>query len=368
METVKIGIIGCGAFSAYHIQELCKFPDVRITAVCSRNGANARQRAQLIQDLDPPPDDEPVAVYTDYGEMVLHADLDAVTVCTPPPVHAGPTIAAANAGKHVFCEGPMAVDLAQCDAMLAAARASGIRLTVQHTNRFTRNAQMARKALQDGLLGQVRMAKLDFFVPGAEQARNKRFVGNWRATRQDSGGGVIFHTGRYAMDTFLWLLGDVSQVYGQMAVFSEGMEVEDCASATLRFCSGAIGQICFSDIAHPNMLASPFYRIDVLGSKAAVTVLPDWAVRSYDEAYARDLNEQLASAPLGPHDDWVSQLRDWVDAIKEQRDPLFPGEAFRGQVEIARALYQSAATGEPVSLPLQATDPYYRAAADRDSM
>ena len=359
MDTVKIGIIGCGQFSAYHIRALSRFPDVRITAVCSRNSANSQERVQLIQEICPPPDDEPVAVYTDYADIVHHPNLDAVTVCTPPPVHAGPAIAAANAGKHVFCEGPMAVDLGQCDAMIAAARTNGIRFTVQHTNRFNQNAQMAKKALSDRLLGKVIMAKMDFLAPGAGDAASKLFADSWQATWKGSGGGAVFHSARYAVDTLMWLLGDACEVYAKMESFSEGIEVEDCAVATVRFCSGALGQIFISRLAPPDMLPSPFYQIDILGAKAAIEVLPDWSVNSHDNAYARDVNEKLSSQKLGPVGGWESQLRDWVDAIKEKREPCFPVESFRSQVEMTRALYQSVASGKPVSLPLKPDDPYY---------
>jgi len=347
MESVNVGIIGCGVFSSYHIRELCKFPDVRLMAVCSRNKANAQKSVELIREHGKKQGYGEIAVYTDYHEMVRHPALDAVSVCTPPPAHAQPMMAAAAAGKHVFCEGPMAVDLEQCDAMIAAARSQRIRFTVQHTNRFTKNIHMAKRALREGLLGKVLMAKMDLLLPGQGPGQN-----DWKRSYQDSGGGVLFHCGRYAIDTLLWLMGDVREVYGKMASFREGVEVEDCASATLHFYGGALGQIFLSELAAPGMLPSPFYQIQILATKAALTVCPDWLVHSRDEVFARELNEKLSAETSEPCNGWVSQLRDWIDAIKAGREPIFPCESFRSQVEVARALYKSAAINAPVQLPL----------------
>ena len=350
MESVNVGIIGCGTFSSTHIRFLSRFPDVRLMAVCSRNKANAEKSVQLIRELGKNQGHEEIFVYTDYHEMVGNPALDAVTVCTPPPAHAQPMIVAAKAGKHVFCEGPMAVNIEQCDAMIAAARLHKIRFTVQHENRFNKNNYMAKKALSGGLLGRVFMAKMDLLLPRLPGGPNQN---DWKNSYRDSGGGIVFHRGRYAIDTFLWLMGDVREVYGKMESFREGIEVEDCASATLRFCNGALGQIFLSELAPLGILPSPCYQIQILTKKAALTVCPDWSVQSEDGAFTRELNEKLSSENSESFNGFGSQLRDWIDSIKAGREPLFPCESFRSQVEVARALYKSAAINAPVKLPLK---------------
>ncbi|OHB41595.1 MAG: hypothetical protein A2Y13_03880 [Planctomycetes bacterium GWC2_45_44] len=359
MESVNVGIIGCGQFSSYHIRELCKFPDVRLVAVCSRNKENALKSVELIHEHGKKQRPEKIAIYTDYHEMVRFPAIDAVTVCTPPPAHAQPMIAAAKAGKHVFCEGPMAVDLEQCDAMIATARSQRIRFTVQHTNRFNKNVYMAKKTLSDGLLGKVLMAKMDFIAPSGLRPEDHIAHVHWRLSKQGSGGGILFHAGRYAIDTFLWLMGDVHEVYGKMESFSHGSEVEDCASATLNFSNGAIGQMFLMGLAPPGVLRSPFYQIEILATKAVLTVIPEWSVKSDNEDFTYELNEKLSLESSGPCDGWASQLRDWIDAIKAGKEPLFPCESFRSQVELARALYKSVAINVPVQLPLQKDDSFY---------
>ena len=206
---------------------------------------------------------------------------------------------------------------------------------------------MAKKAVSQGLLGKILMAKLDLLLPGFSPEQN-----DWRCTYKNSGGGVLFHVGRYAIDTLLWLMGDVHEVYGKMASFREGIEVEDCAAATLSFSSGALGQIYLCEVTAPGLLPTPYYQIQIIGAKASLTFPPDWSLRSHDEAFASELSEKLSSETPEPAVDFP-QLRDWIDAIKDDRPPLFPGESFRSQVELTQAIYKSAAANTHVQLPLQ---------------
>jgi len=153
------------------------------------------------------------------------------------------------------------------------------------------------------------------------------------------------------------LMGEVSEVYAQMDTFTHQIEVEDCSMAVLRFKHGAIGQVLASTSAHPGI--APSQRIEIFGEKAAITVIPNWVVGSADKNYAEQLKEELAAEKLGPTGGMVGQMRDWVDAIKEDREPFITGKSVRPQVEITRGIYKSAATGAPVKLPLEETDPFY---------
>ena len=133
MNSINVGIIGCGAVIPGYVRELCKYSDVRLAAVSSRNISNAQKCVSLIRQHRQEQDDAEIAVYTDYNEMLQSAAIDAVIVSTPPPAHPEPMIAAATAGKHVFCEGPMAPNIEQCDEMIATAKSQEIKFTVQYS-------------------------------------------------------------------------------------------------------------------------------------------------------------------------------------------------------------------------------------------
>jgi len=379
-----IGIIGCGGISASHINMHSGFPGIQIVAVCDVEKERAENRRQIVRDrysqlasenrkkADETNAQEEkdkfailaedyenmaaaeVAVYTAHEDLVKDERVDAVNVCTPPFAHPAPVIAAANAGKHVFCEGPIAGDLKQADAMIEAARSNNIKFTVQYGTRLSSASLMAKKAIDEGKLGKILMGKVDVMWYRGQSYYDS---GAWRGTWKGERGGATFHHGRYAIDLYLWLMGAVGEVYAQMDTFTHQIEVEDCAMAVLRFKHGAIGQILASTSAHSGI--APSQRIEIFGEKAAITVIPNWVVGSADKNYADQLKEELAAEKLGPTGGMVGQMRDWLDAIREDREPFITGESVRPQVEITRGIYKSVATGSPVKLPMQKSDPFY---------
>ena len=381
-----IGIIGCGGISPSHIDIYSRFPEeTEIVAVCDLvreraedrkkqvSEAYLRRAGEFIEQAEGAknPDEKArfarlaeesrkaaegrVMVYTDHAEIVKDGRVMAVNICTPPFAHPEPMMAAANAGKHVFCEGPIAGDKKQADAMIAAADANKVKFTVQYGTRFSRPALMAKKAIGEGKLGKLLMGKVDVLW-----YRTQSYYDSdpWRGTWAGERGGATFHHGRYAIDLYLWLMGEASEIYAQMDTFTHRIEVEDCSAAVLRFKGGAIGQILASTSAHPG--AAPSQRIEIFGERAAISVIPDWGVGSTDGAYAAGLKSELeASMPPLPYEGMVGQMKDFIDAVLEDREPFITGMSVRPQVEVTKGLYKSVATGQPARLPLQAYDPFY---------
>ena len=381
-----IGIIGCGGISPSHINIYSGFPEeVQIVAVCDIEKERAESRKQIVRDTylkrvaehqeqaekaESQSDKDKyaklveecknaaeieVVTYTDYEELAQDERVNAVNICTPPFAHPPPMIAAANAGKHVFCEGPIAGDLKQADAMIAAARANQIKFTVQYGTRFSRGSRMAKYAIDEGKLGKILMGKVDVMWYRGQSYYDS---GAWRGTWAGERGGATFHHGRYAIDLYLWLMGDVSEIYAQMDTFTHQIEVEDCSMSVLRYKHGALGQILASTSAHSGI--APSQRIEIFGEKAAISVIPNWGVGSSEQGYAEQLKRELeAAVPELPYGGMVGQMKDFVDAIREDREPYITGESVRPQVEVTRGIYKSAATGQPAKLPLKPYDPYY---------
>ena len=381
-----IGIIGCGGISPSHINIYSSFPEeVQIVAVCDVVKERAESRKQIVRDtyLKRAAEHQEqaekaesqsnkdryaqlaeecknaaeveVATLENYEELVQDERVNAVNICTPPFAHPAPMIAAANAGKHVFCEGPIAGDLKQADEMIAAARANQIKFTVQYGTRFSRGSRMAKYAIDEGKLGKILMGKVDVMWYRAQSYYDS---GAWRGTWAGERGGATFHHGRYAIDLYLWLMGDVSEIYAQMDTFTHQIEVEDCSMSILRYTRGALGQILASTSAHSGI--APSQRIEIFGEKAAISVIPNWGIGSADQSYAEQLKRELEAAVQKlPYGGMVGQMKDFIDAIREDREPYITGESVRPQVEVTRGIYKSVATGQPVKLPLRPYDPYY---------
>ena len=144
MRKVKTALVGCGKVGHLHAAALAALPESEFVAVCGRTPEKANAFAEKYR----------VAAFTDVREMLAKSEAEAVCICTPHPQHAASTIAAAEAGAHVLVEKPLASSLADCDAMLAAARANQTIIGTVCQRRFYPPSQRIRRAIDDGKIGQ----------------------------------------------------------------------------------------------------------------------------------------------------------------------------------------------------------------------
>ena len=187
MEPVRYGIVGLGQVAIKgHIPELLRIPDIEIVAMCDPD-ESARERAlQIVPDAQ---------CYPDYGSLLKDPAVDVVLIATPNWLHKEQAIRAFQAGKHVFLEKPIGIDLAECDAILEAWRQSGRLLQVGHELRHANLMRTMRQKIDEGLIGQVQMVVIQEFrfplLPG------------WRQTGRT--GGVMLEKNSHFFDLFNWL-------------------------------------------------------------------------------------------------------------------------------------------------------------------
>lgn len=358
METPKrigVGIIGAGGVAPYHCQIYSGFSDIcQVVAVCDIVVDRARALAERCEkDFG----FSKVAVYEKFEDLLSDERVDAVSICTPPFAHTEPMLAAAERKKSVFCEGPMAGTLKECDQMLQAAQQAGIVFTVHYGHtRYTRSALMAKKVLEEGVIGKVFLATVTI-----TWYRTQAYFDSaaWRGTWWGERGGVLFHHGRYAIDLFLWLMGPVVELHAYTGTLVHKIEIEDVGVVNLRFANGALGQILATHAAHPHPQLGD-QRIAIWGSEATITVLPSFEVGCADKQKAEEIRQELEqkTPPLEPSG-MAGQMRDFLLAIKEKREPVISAASTRHQVEVARAAYKSATLGLPTKLPLSPLDPFY---------
>jgi predicted dehydrogenase len=179
-ESLRTGLVGCGKVGHTHAAALRALPDSELVAVCDRNLDRAQAFAAQYG----------VRAYTGTQEMVEREKLQAVIVCTPHPVHAPPVLEALRAGAHVLVEKPMATTLADCDAMLAAARQANVRLGVISQRRLYVPARRVKAAIEAGKIGQPILGMVTMLgwrdeayyrsIPGVTRGRAKAAV-SWSA-------------------------------------------------------------------------------------------------------------------------------------------------------------------------------------------
>jgi predicted dehydrogenase len=334
---LRFAIVGAGTVARFHARAVADAPGARLSAVCSRDPERAAAAARELG----------VECAPSYEALLARGDVDAVCLCTPSGLHAAQAIAAARAGKHVLVEKPMALTLADADAMIAACRSAGVKLAVALQRRTETVYQSLRSAIAAGELGRLTLgcASVPYFRPQAyyESA-------TWRGTWALDGGGALMNQGIHLVDLLLWLMGDAEEVSARSATLAHAIEVEDCVVASLRFGSGALGSLIATTAAAPGFP----HRVEVYGSEGGAQIEGECVVRWQDRsAKQRPVTAALADAGAGASATGISAaghtriVADLVEAVGAGRAPLVPGEEGRRCLALVLAVYESARTGRP---------------------
>ena len=256
--------------------------------------------------------------------MLKDPEVDAVYLATPVHLHAEQAAAAAEAGKHVLCEKPMALDAAGCERMIAAARAHGVRLGVAYYRHHYPVIARLRELLASGEIGAPVLAQVqafESFDPGPDDPRA------WLMRRSESGGGPMADFGCHRIEVLLDLLGPVAEVHGfPDNVRYKEREVEDTCVAHLRFRSGAAAVLAVTHAA-----AESRDTLEIFGTKgsAHVGVLNQGALRVVTGGGTREERHP-------PHPNLHQPLvEDFVAAVRDGREPAVTGEV---GLEVARVV------------------------------
>jgi predicted dehydrogenase len=355
MPPVRVGLVGCGKVAQIHAAALRSLPEAELVAACDSLPPRAAAFAA----------NNKVRPFTDVATMLREANVEVVVVGTPHPLHAEPAIGAAEAGVHVLVEKPLAASLADCDAMLAAARKSGVTLGVVSQRRFYEPVRRIRAAIDAGKIG---TPALGVFLQYSWRDAAYYQSDSWRGKWDTEGGGVLVNQSPHQLDILLWLMGPAAEVSGYWAnVNHPTVEVDDTAVASIKFESGGLGSIATSVSQKPGI----FTKVHIHGSNgASVGVETDrgatfiagvswlseppvtdlWTIPGeegrLEEFQAEDRAE--FAAVDGTWHYHALQMADFLRAIREGRPPLVTGEDGRAVVELFTAIYQSSREGRPV--------------------
>ncbi|MCK5803027.1 MAG: Gfo/Idh/MocA family oxidoreductase [Lentisphaeria bacterium] len=340
------GIIGCGVIAPTHVKGIEACDEAELVACCDIDEAKGQKFAEEHGE---------VAFYTDYRRMVEDPAVDVVCVCTPSGLHAEGAIAAAEAGKHVFCEKPLDIRRESMTAMIRACRDADVKLGCVFQSRTMPDNIKARKAIQNGVLGQMTLA--DAFLKDYRSHAYYASAG-WRGTWALDGGGALMNQGVHGVDLLLWLAGDdVESVFARADHKVRDIEVEDTCVACLKFRGGAFGTIIGTTSCNPGETR----RIELHGDVGTIistgNKITRWALAEEYDARAAD-STPPADGAVEDGATWdnkavssqghVFLVDDLVQAVKEDRDPYIVGESARKAVDLILAIYESARTGKDV--------------------
>ena len=341
---IRAAVVGVG-IGYLHLQGYAKSPHAEIAAVCDIDAARAERVANEFQVP---------RVFTDYREMLKMEEIDVVSVCVPNYLHAPVAIACFEAGKHVVCEKPMAMNASEGEQMLEAARKAGRRLMMAFNNRFRGDVQVLKGFIEAGELGEIYFAKTGWVrrqgIPG---------MGGWFTTKAKSGGGPLIDIGVHMLDVTLYLMGNPKPVsvmgctYGKFGPRGLGQggwgtpeaggtfDVEDMAAALIRFENGAS---VFLEASWASYIERDVMYSSLLGTEGGADLEP---LRVYKQLRG-------VQTDITPHFPRVSgheqEILHFVECLKNGTEPIATGEHGLDVMRILDGIYRSAETGELVRI------------------
>lgn len=330
MTTLGLGLIGCGGMGRALASAARNVPGACVVAVADPLEQPRREAAEQFEAQG----------YDDYHDLLARADIGGVLVAPPNYLHEEVTVAAAQAGKHIFCEKPMALNVTDCDAMIRAARAAGVKLMVGQVLRLMFPFARIKELAADGELGPPACVDITRIGPWG-------FREHWRTKRALSGG-PLFEVNVHELDLMRHLCGEVEQVSAYGGRFlSPHVDFYDVYLVNMRFRSGAVGRLragCAGPVGK--------YEGEVICPGGTLTWGPGWSTaKLYRQgAEPEELTADEWTRPGGV--DW--EIGSFVAWVLRDEPPVLTAHDGRAAVELAQAAYLSIERGQPVNLPLEA--------------
>lgn len=278
--------------------------------------------------------------------LLENPDIDVICLTTPSGQHAAQTIRAAEAGKHVLVEKPMAISMADADAMTAACEKHGVTLGVIFPNRTKPLFQAVHRAVKSGQLGELTLGliTLPFYRSQAyyDQAA-------WRGTWALDGGGILMNQGIHQIDLLTWFMGDPVEIHAVAGTLQRDIEVEDTVSACLRFENGALAVINGTTTASPGFPP----RIEVYGTRGGIQLEGEtplrWTIDGEDRLPGEFVPDQPTGAAGAAGDPrnitaagHTALVGDFIESLRAGRPPMIDGNEGKRSLAVILGIYQAA--------------------------
>jgi len=335
---IKVGIVGLGWAASGHIPAFNANPNCEIAAVCSSKSQEAAN--EMVGGE--------VAVYDTLEAFLEHPDLDVVDICTPHPMHAEGAIKAAEAGKDLMIEKPLAIDYDSLLAMREAIQKAGVKSTVYFEMRFIPHFQLISSILGQGLLGDLHHLEVDYY----------HGIGPWYGQyawniKKDMGGSALITAGCHSLDLLIELADrEVDEVFAYSTKstkeFAQAYEYDTTSVAIIRFADGTVGK-CTScvDCRQPYV-----FNVHLVGSEGTLWNDRLWSTKleglTSDE-WVHTPTAQAESGDVMAHP-YPPQVDDFMECILEDRDSRINFEEAFITHRVMFAIEKSLEEGRPVKL------------------
>ena len=353
-DKVRIGIIGCGGIAnGKHMPSLKQLPDVEMVAFCDIVVERAEEAKAKFGTAD-------AKVYENYKELLEDKTIDVVHVCTPNRAHSFITVDALEAGKHVMCEKPMAINSAEALKMIDAAKRTGKLLTIGYQNRQCAGSQYLKNEALAGTFGDIYYARAI--------ALRRRAVPTWGVflNEYEQGGGPLIDIGTHALDLTLWTMDNYKPKYCVGSVYHalnnqtqtanawgdwdpEKFTVEDCAFGFVVMENGAT--ISVESSWAINMLDTREATTMVCGTKGGGDLINGVRINGIRQGRQYSYSPNLDAGGVAFYDGADNnnpsylEARQWINAVKTNGTPCVLPEQAYCVTRILEGIYESAKSG-----------------------
>lgn len=306
MKKLKFGLIGCGDISQKRVA-----PAIRDLDNCELVAVN-RARYELAEAFAR--EFGAKRWYRTWRELLKDEEVEAVYVATPHDQHMEQTIAAAEAGRHVLCEKPMALNARDCRPMIDACKSNGVKLGIAYYRHFYPSVNRIKEIIASGELGKISTVRINAFEWHEFESDSPQY---WVFRKCESGGGPMMGFGCHRIEVLLNILGPVKRTAGFIDNVIFDREVEDNSAALFHFERGAFGVLCVS-----NSIFEPGDTLDVYGSKGSVHIP---VLNRGSMVIKTEQGERSEEHP--PHPNLhLPLIEDFAHAVLEDREPAVDGK------------------------------------------
>ncbi len=339
LNILGVGILGSGMIAEYHQQAIDANEDLKLSAMAHYDSTKF---SSISERFGVP--------CLSYEDMLANPDINIICICTPSGQHAAQAIAAAEAGKHVLVEKPMALSLEDADAMIQACEKAGVQLAVALQRRAEPLFQQVKSAIDAGDLGELTLGIITM-----PYVRNDAYYdqAEWRGTWALDGGGVLMNQGIHLVDLLIWFMGDPVNVEATAKTLHRTVEVEDTLVATLEFANGSLATITATTTAAPGF----GHKAEIYGTQGGIQITGEevsaWSLVDASSAkvepvaLTQDSSAGSGGDPRGiKATGHINIMTDLVAAIKENKAPKIDGYEGRRSLKTILDIYKSANIGK----------------------
>jgi predicted dehydrogenase len=345
---VKIGVIGAGHQGQVHLERYLALQDkVQVISLCDAVQTVVEESSKKygVENW-----------HTDYMK-ILDDDIDAVSICAPNKFHEPMAVAAAEAGKHILLEKPIALTLKEADAIINAANKAKVKLMIAFDQLFNPMVQKAYSLLDNGELGKISMGNFDWY---ANYSQYSRADFGWRSDIKKAGGGALMESGVHKVSILNFLMGEVNSVFAFANKLIMDIDGEDNIKVLTTHRNGAIGSVTCSwtsEFRGPEQEGFSIY-----GDKGSIIAYgPFHMGTGHLEFSSASIEEYTRTHYWYPpirsygqkYDSYQNEISHFIDCVLNDKTPMVTGEDGRTILEISLAAYESVKEKKAISLPLK---------------